>query len=146
MTDEMSLYRFEGCPYCDRVEAAIVDLGLTVEVRDIRQERQHHQELVAAMGRQTVPVLRTDGVDGTQWLPESADIVRHLYEKYGNGQAPTVFATGTPQMIASLLALTLVVCAILSDEPFSWFLLAAAGVVWVGRSFVGRLARSFVKR
>jgi glutaredoxin 2 len=41
-------------------------------------------DLVAARGRRTVPVLRRDLADGTvDWMPESRDIIDYLQRTYG---------------------------------------------------------------
>jgi len=82
--DKLVLYHFPSCPFCARVRAAIEHLGLDVELRDIRKDPQHWDDLVAARGRATVPVLRIESPDGSnRWMPESADIVRYLSRSYG---------------------------------------------------------------
>ncbi len=82
--DKLALYHFDSCPFCRMVVAAIDGLGIDVELRNIMQESQYRDELIAARGRATVPVLRIttpDGVD--RWLPESRDIVSYLQQTYG---------------------------------------------------------------
>ncbi len=87
--DDLSLYLYDGCPFCERVRAAVVDLELQLEERNIFQDRAHMDDLIAARGRRTVPVLRIAKPDGDEWMPESADIVRYLYERFGEpGQGP----------------------------------------------------------
>lgn len=82
--DKLILYHFESCPFCALVRETIARLGLDVELRDIRVETEHRDDLVAARGRATVPVLKIESPDGTErWMPESADIVRYLDETYG---------------------------------------------------------------
>lgn len=82
--DSLVLYHFDGCPYCAMVRAAIDDIGVKVELRDIYQSPEHRKELVAARGRGTVPVLRISSADGeARWMPESRDIVHYLREHYG---------------------------------------------------------------
>ena len=86
---DLSLYMFPGCPYCSRVTRALDAYGVEVELRDIHGPGDHQLDLVAARGRKTVPVLRIDAPDGTsRWLPESADIVTYLAERFGDGEAP----------------------------------------------------------
>jgi glutaredoxin 2 len=77
-TPTLSLYHFEGCPFCARVRAAIDRLGLDVELRDIQREPARRLELVEGTGRQTVPCLRIERSSGTEWMHESLDIVRFL--------------------------------------------------------------------
>lgn len=79
----LALYKFDSCPFCQRVQDALRRLGATVEQRDIRSHEAHREELVAATGRTTVPVLRIEQTDGkVQWLPESLDIVRFLEQHF----------------------------------------------------------------
>lgn len=81
--DELALYYFDGCPFCNMVRANIDQLGLDVELRNIFEESQHREELVAARGRATVPVLRITSPDGEdRWMPESRDIVDYLQKTY----------------------------------------------------------------
>jgi len=74
----LSLYHFEGCPYCGRVRDAMRRLGIELELRDIHQQPRHREELVGATGRQMVACLSIEGPSGTRWMHESADIVRYL--------------------------------------------------------------------
>lgn len=76
----LSLYHRPSCSYCVQVRLAAERLGIALELRDIRQEPRWRDELLAARGRGTVPVLRIDDADGTRWLPESLDIIRYLKE------------------------------------------------------------------
>lgn len=95
----LSLYHFESCPYCARVRRALrdLDLELEVELKDIHRDPAAHADLVAAMGRQTVPVLRIE--DGDVWMPESADIIRFLYERFGGGRRPPLSVRVNPQWL-----------------------------------------------
>ena len=78
------LYGYPGCPYCRRVLAAISALAIDVPLRDTMREDAHNAALLAATGRETVPVLRIEQQDGSvRWLPESLDIVRYLTERSG---------------------------------------------------------------
>jgi glutaredoxin len=75
----LSLYHFEGCPYCGRVRDALTRLGLELELRDIQKQSKYREELVAATGKQMVPCLRIEPPAGaSRWMHESADIVRYL--------------------------------------------------------------------
>ena len=55
--DKLALYHFDGCPFCGMVRSAIEQLGVEVELRDIFEDSQHHDDLIKARGRATVPVL-----------------------------------------------------------------------------------------
>ncbi|MBV1858837.1 MAG: glutathione S-transferase N-terminal domain-containing protein [Nannocystaceae bacterium] len=93
----LSLYHFDTCPYCVRVRRALKDLGLDLELKDILRDSAAHADLVAATGRQSVPVLHIE--DGDVWMPESGDIVRFLYERFGEGRAPPLWVRVNPQRV-----------------------------------------------
>jgi glutaredoxin len=77
--DKLALYHFNGCPFCSMVRTGIDHLGVDVELRDIFENPQHRDDLIAARGRATVPVLRITSPNGEErWMPESRDIVRYL--------------------------------------------------------------------
>ena len=86
MTDNttLSLYQYDACPYCARVRSALDRLNVSIEIRDTLEDPSRLAELIEATGRRTVPVLRIEAVGGeVTWLPESADIVRYLEERFG---------------------------------------------------------------
>jgi glutaredoxin 2 len=80
---DLSLYHYDSCPYCARVRRVIAELGVEVELRDIEEDAGHLRALVEARGRRTVPVLRIRHAEGDEWMPESADIIRYLRERFG---------------------------------------------------------------
>ena len=138
----LSLYLFEGCPWCERVRVAVKDLGLEVEERNIRRDATHAEALHKAMGRGTVPVLRIDDGDESRWMPESADIVRFLYDTYGHGRTPALLASGFIQRFVGVLAVVFIVGGFF--VPGSWgkvlFVLAAIAIVTRNSvPFLGRL-------
>lgn len=127
----LSLYRFDGCPWCERVRAAIADLELDIEERDVRANREHAGALQEALGRGTVPVLRTDSVDGTEWLAESKDIVTHLYSVHGDDRKPTFLATNLPQQLGSGIGLVLLLVSFFTEGSNQTWMLAAAFGFWI---------------
>lgn len=82
--DDLALYHFDSCPYCQRVRRALARLGVEVELRSIDESPEHYEALMAARGRGTVPVLRIRKEEGDEWMPESADIVAYLERRFGN--------------------------------------------------------------
>ena len=81
----LSLYGYPGCPFCRRVFDAADSLGLEIPLCDTQQDADHHRDLIEAMGRATVPVLQIKGEAGdVKWLPESADIVRYLNDRFAD--------------------------------------------------------------
>lgn len=85
----LSLYHYDGCFYCARVRQTIEELGLPVELRNIYSDPGRMEELEAARGRRTVPVLRIEE-EGAEprWMPESRDIVRYLRNLAGHDDKP----------------------------------------------------------
>ena len=79
----VELYGYPQCPYCTRVLNAISMLGIEVPLRNTMTDHEANSALLAATGRETVPVLRIEMRDGTvRWLPESKDIVRFLTDRF----------------------------------------------------------------
>lgn len=77
------LYGYPECPYCRRVLGAIESLGLDVPLRNTMRDDAANEAVLAATGRETVPVLRIEYRDGrVRWMPESLDIVRYLNERH----------------------------------------------------------------
>ena len=67
-----------------RVRSALDRLNVSIEIRDTLEDPSRLAELIEATGRRTVPVLRIETAGGeVTWLPESADIVRYLEERFG---------------------------------------------------------------
>ena len=84
--EQLTLYSLEYCVFCIRVKKVIEELCISVEVRDIWEDATSRQELQEARGRTTVPVLRCESPDGgVRWVPESADIIRQLRQRFGGG-------------------------------------------------------------
>ena len=81
-TANLSLYHFDSCPFCQRARAAITSMGLNIELRDIRQDAEHRDALMAGGGKTQVPCLRIEGQDGVEWLYESGDIAAYLQEQF----------------------------------------------------------------
>ncbi|MEM9068289.1 MAG: glutathione S-transferase N-terminal domain-containing protein [Myxococcota bacterium] len=89
---ELALYAFDSCPYCQRVYRAMDALDIAYEKRDVTRNPSYREELEEAVGSGTVPVLRIDDGESVRWMPESQDIVRWLYENYGEGQEAPSFS------------------------------------------------------
>ncbi|MBD1573355.1 glutaredoxin [Vibrio sp. S17_S38] len=77
-TQGLSLYHFESCPYCQKVRRAITELGLDLELRDIRKNPDYQDEKVTATGKTQVPCLKIESGSETTWLYESDAIVDYL--------------------------------------------------------------------
>ncbi len=82
---KLTLYHFPSCPFCMRTRQKIKQLGVPIREKDINRDPQAREELIAGGGRKTVPCLRIDADQGTQWMYESADINAYLEERFGGG-------------------------------------------------------------
>lgn len=78
----LTLYHYWGCPFCMMVERVINELGIEVERLDILRDDQARDDLIAATGRKTVPVLKIGEGPDARWMPESRDIIRWLKEEF----------------------------------------------------------------
>ncbi|MDA8646144.1 glutaredoxin [Porticoccaceae bacterium] len=84
LTQPMSLYQFQACPFCVKVRRQLKRHGLKIELRDAKNNQSIKAELAREGGRHKVPCLRTDNPDGSStWLYESNDIIAHLNERLG---------------------------------------------------------------
>lgn len=82
----LALYYADWCPYCVRVLNVMEQLGIQDQLimRDIDEDSAHSEALWEARGRGTVPVLRISRPGGDdQWMPESADIIGFLRQRFG---------------------------------------------------------------
>lgn len=104
----LELYEFEACPYCRKVREAASVLDLEVMIYPCpKGGRRFRLEAATRAGRTQFPFL-ADPNTGKEML-ESDDIVRYLFETYGDGAAPLVLSlpilTDVSSMVASLARL-----------------------------------------
>ncbi len=75
----LSLYYYDGCPFCNMTLKALENIDLDIELRHIRRQPQYRTELIKQGGKPQVPCLRIEGDAGeTNWLYESRDIISYL--------------------------------------------------------------------
>lgn len=81
----LTLYEFEGCPFCRRVREVVTYLDLTVTVKPCATGSRHRAEVAELAGgaKPTYPYL-VDSAAGVSMF-ESADICNHLLATYGPG-------------------------------------------------------------
>ena len=73
---ELTLYFFQGCPYCARVRTFLSSENINVPMKDIHQTPAFRDELIKIGGKAQVPCLVIDG----KALYESSDIIAWLKE------------------------------------------------------------------
>lgn len=87
------LYEFEACPFCRKVREALSILDLEAEIRPCpKGGRRFRPELARRGGKEQFPYLVDPNRDVEFY--ESDAIVRYLFERYGNGEVPTLLGLG----------------------------------------------------
>lgn len=72
---KLELFKFDSCPYCQRVIRAIEKSGRSdVIFRDIHQNKEDRETLIRVGGKEQVPCLFIDGTP----MYESLDIIDWL--------------------------------------------------------------------
>ncbi|KAL2335805.1 hypothetical protein Fmac_010251 [Flemingia macrophylla] len=85
----LQLFEFEACPFCRRVREALTELDLSVEVYPCPKGSVRHREVVRKTGgKEQFPFL-IDQKSGIS-MYESGDIVKYLFERYGEGRSPSL--------------------------------------------------------
>ncbi len=83
----LELYEFEGCPFCRKVREALSILDLDVMIRPCPKRGPIYREEVKRRGGKAQFPYLVDPNTGTE-MYESDDIVRYLFEHYGDGRIP----------------------------------------------------------
>lgn len=79
----LAVYQFKTCPYCIKVRREIHRLSLKIELRDAQNNPRAREDLLQGGGQIKVPCLRiTDEQGHSQWMYESADIIRYLHQHF----------------------------------------------------------------
>ncbi|MFB6220559.1 MAG: glutaredoxin family protein [Halolamina sp.] len=84
---EITLYRLQACPYCERVVRKLDEYGIDYESRFVEAMHSERNVVQRISGKRTVPAIvdRNTGVT----MSESANIVEYLENTYGGaGSAP----------------------------------------------------------
>lgn len=100
----LTLYDFEGCPYCRKVREALTALHLDVEIRPCpKNGTRFRAEAERIGGRRMYPLL-VDANTGVT-LYESIDIVAYLFKQYGRGKVPGPYKRSPVQPVFDALQL-----------------------------------------
>lgn len=79
-TVELELFKFDSCPYCQKVLAAVDKLDLKLKLSDTHQDEAARQRLISVGGKEQVPCLFVDGKP----MYESADIIAFLEREFSS--------------------------------------------------------------
>jgi glutathione S-transferase len=98
----LKIYDMENCPFCRLAREAMEELSLDYELYPSpKQGQRYRPELIARGGKAQFPYL-IDANTNTE-MYESLDIVRYLYDTYGDGKLPGKWRLGGLQTLRSML-------------------------------------------
>ena len=99
----LELYEFENCPFCRKAREALSILDLDALIYPCpKSGPRYRPELVERGGKAQFPYL-VDPNTGTE-LYESNDVVRYLFEHYGDGHVPILLKPGPQNDLTAMLA------------------------------------------
>jgi glutaredoxin len=79
---DVTLYRLQACPYCERVVQTLDRLGVDYHSRFVEPMHSDRDVVRRLTGKREVPVIVDDNTGVT--MGESATIVKYLHKTYGN--------------------------------------------------------------
>ncbi|MFB6086372.1 MAG: glutathione S-transferase N-terminal domain-containing protein [Halodesulfurarchaeum sp.] len=77
---DLTLYRLQGCPFCERVVRTLDDLDVTYHSRFIGPMHSERNVIKRLSGSREVPVIVDHNTGVT--MGESARIVKYLHDTY----------------------------------------------------------------
>ncbi len=99
----LELYEFEACPFCRKVREALSILDLDARILPCPKGGKRFREtLIERAGRAQFPYL-VDPNTGVE-MYESDDIVRYLFNQYGNGHVPLMLRMGPLTDLSAVLS------------------------------------------
>lgn len=94
MTDpEITVYRLQACPYCERVIRVLNDLELSYRSRFVEPRHSRRDAVKRLTGSRTVPAIVDERTGVT--MSESANIVEYLETTYGSANPDPAVASAT---------------------------------------------------
>ena len=78
---DITLYRLQACPFCERVVRVLDDLGLSYRSRFVEPMHSERDIVKRLTGKRTVPAIVDEETGVT--MSESANIVAYLERTYG---------------------------------------------------------------
>ncbi len=82
---DITLYRLQACPYCERVVRVLNELGLDYHSRYVEPMHSERNVVKRVSGKRSVPAIVDERTGVT--MSESANIVEYLTATYGEGGA-----------------------------------------------------------
>jgi glutathione S-transferase len=81
-TPDVTLYRLQACPYCERVVRALNDHGVDYRSRFVEARHSRRDAVKRVSGARTVPAIVDEATGVT--MSESANIVEYVEATYGD--------------------------------------------------------------
>lgn len=78
---DVTLYRLQACPFCERVVRALQDHGVDYRSRFVEARHSRRDVVKRLSGARTVPAIVDERTGVT--MSESANIVEYIEETYG---------------------------------------------------------------
>ena len=88
MTDsdpQITLYRLQACPFCERVVRVLDDLDIAYDSRFVEPMHSERNVVKRVSGKRSVPAIVDENTGVT--MSESGNIVEYLEHTYGDGGA-----------------------------------------------------------
>jgi len=99
----LEIYEFEACPFCRKAREALSILDLDAKVLPCPKAGQRFRpELIRRGGKPLFPYL-VDPNTGVE-MYESSDIVRYLFDQYGDGNVPMLLSMGPLTDVSSVFS------------------------------------------
>ncbi|MFW6382567.1 MAG: glutathione S-transferase N-terminal domain-containing protein [Haloferacaceae archaeon] len=90
---QITLYRLQACPYCERVVRMLDELDLSYRSRFVEPMHSDRDVVKRVSGKRSVPAIVDERTGVT--MSESANVVEYLRRTYGDGDGtPTADAGG----------------------------------------------------
>lgn len=99
----LELYEFENCPFCRKVREALSILDLEVDVRPCPKNGLRFRGAVKKRGGKAQFPYLVDPNTGTE-MYESDDIVKYLFDRYGDGSVSLSLAVPLLRDVSSVLS------------------------------------------
>jgi glutathione S-transferase len=103
--EPLHLYEFEACPFCRKVREALTILDLEVMVYPCPKGGNRYRSVVQAQGGRLLFPYLVDPNTGKA-MYESSDIIRYLFDTYGEGKVPVTLDNPLVMVSAGLATLT----------------------------------------
>lgn len=99
----LEIYEFEACPFCRKVREALTILDLDARILPCPKGGERYRTALVERGGKAMFPYLVDPNTGVE-MYESDDIVRYLFNQYGDGTVPLMLRMGPLTDMTSVLA------------------------------------------